>query len=242
MVSQEVTDIVVAASLGLVVLLLLGLAYAARAERNRNVLLVGGAVAIAWYVATFALVKSGAYASDPQTTFPAIGLAIAVPVILGGFAIALDPVRRAVGQIGLPWLVGVQFYRVVGGIFLIAYFQDDIPGEFAIPAGVGDMLVGITAPFVAIYLARAGAQRAWPVVTAWCALGIADLAIAVGTGFFSAPSSFQQLASADPNFAITRYPLALIPAFAVPVSIILHIWVLALLAPQRKPAVTPRIA
>jgi hypothetical protein len=242
MVSQEVTDIVVAASLGLVVLLLLGLAYAARAERNRNVLLVGGAVAVAWFVATFALVKSGAYASDPQTTFPAIGLAIAVPTILGGCAIALDPVRRAIGQIGLPWLVGVQFYRVVGGIFLIAYFQDDIPGEFAIPAGVGDMLVGITAPFVAIYLARAGAQRAWPVVTAWCALGIADLVIAVGTGFLSAPSSFQQLALGDPNFAITRYPLALIPAFAVPVSIILHIWVLALLAPQGKPAVTPRIA
>jgi hypothetical protein len=242
MVSQEVTDIVVAASIGLVALLLLGIAFAARAQRKPAVLLVGGGVVVAWFAATFALVKSGAYASDPQTTFPAIGLAIALPTILGGCAIALGPVRRAVSQIGLPWLVGVQFYRVVGGVFLIAYLQDDIPGEFAIPAGVGDMLVGITAPFVAVYLARAGAQRAWPVVTAWCALGIADLVIAISTGFMSAPSAFQQLALGDPNLAITRYPLALIPTFAVPVSIVLHIWVLALLAPRHEAAAQPRIA
>lgn len=242
MVSQEVTDIVVVASLGLVAVLLLGIAYAARAERGPNVLLVGGGVVVAWFAATFALVKSGAYASDPQTTLPAIGLAIALPTILGGFAVTLDPVRRAVSRIGLHWLVGVQFYRVVGGVFLIAYFQDDIPGEFAIPAGIGDMLVGIAAPLVAVYLARAGAQRAWPVVTAWCALGIADLVIAVSTGFLTAPSAFQQLALNDPNLAITRYPLALIPTFAVPVSIVLHIWVLALLAWRREPAVRPGIA
>lgn len=242
MVSQEVTAVVVGASLGLVALLLLGVAYAARAQRRPAVLLVVGAVTVAWFAATFALVKGGAFASDPQTTFPAIGLAIALPTLLGSVAIALGPVRRAVGEIGLPWLVGVQFYRVVGGVFLIAYLQDDIPGEFAIPAGVGDMLVGITAPFVAVYLARAGAQRAWPVVTAWCALGIADLVIAVATGFMSAPGSLQQLALGDPNLAITRYPLALIPTFAVPVSIVLHIWVLTLLAPRREPAAQPRIA
>src|SRR4051794_18806689 len=100
MVSQEVTAIVVAARPRLRVLLLLGPAYSPRGGADRNVLVVGGAVASGWSGAPIALVKSGAYASDQQTTFPAIGLAIGGPVILGGFAIARDPVRRAVGQIG----------------------------------------------------------------------------------------------------------------------------------------------
>jgi hypothetical protein len=121
----------------------------------------------------------------------------------------------------------VQFYRVVGGIFLIAYLQDDVPGAFALPAGIGDVLVGIAAPFAAVALASRGVDRAWPLVTAWCAMGIADLVVAVSCGFLTAPSSFQQLALSEPNTAITSYPLVLIPVFAVPLSIVLHVFVLA---------------
>ena len=243
MVSQLVTDIVVVADIGLAFLLVAGIAYAAHAQRSPAVGWIGAAVVVAWFVATFALVKGGAYETTAQTAFPpAIGPAIALPVILGSLLYALAPVRRALAQIGLHWLVGVQFYRVVGGIFLIAYLQDDIPAEFALPAGIGDVLVGIAAPFVALRLARDGVERAWPLVTTWCALGIADLAIAIGTGFITAPSAFQQFALGDPNAAITSYPLALIPTFAVPASIVLHVWVLARLRPGREPAVAPRTA
>jgi hypothetical protein len=59
--------------------------------------------------------------------------------------------------------------------------------------------------------------------------------IAVTCGFLTAPSVFQQLALNDPNTAITRFPFVLIPTFAVPLSIILHIFVLARL---RQPAAT----
>lgn len=243
MVSQLVTDIVVVANFGLVALLVGGIAYAARAERRPAVLWIGGAGVVAWFVLTFALIKSGAYETTTSSGFPpAIGAAIWVPAIAGSLLYAFGPVRRAVARIGLHWLVGVQFYRVAGGVFLIAYAQNDVPGAFALPAGIGDVLVGLAAPFVAVRLARDGVERAWPLVTAWCALGIADLVIAVGTGFLSAPSTFQQLALADPNVAITSYPLALIPTFAVPASIVLHVWVLARLRPQRGPAAEPRAA
>jgi hypothetical protein len=241
MVSQLVTDIAVVANFALAGLLIGAIAYAARKQRRTRVLVIGGGAVAAWFVVTFALVKSGTFETTTQSTFPpAIGPAIAVPAIAGSALFALAPVRRAVSQIGLHWLVGAQFYRVVGGVFLIAYLQNDIPGEFALPAGIGDVLIGLAAPFVAVRLARDGVDRAWPLVTAWCALGLADLAIAVGTGFLTAPSVFQQLALSDPNAAITSYPLALIPTFAVPASIVLHVWVLARLRPRREPAVTPR--
>jgi hypothetical protein len=128
----------------------------------------------------------------------------------------------------LQWLVGVQLYRVAGGLFLIAYLQGDIPGEFAVPAGVGDILIGLTAPFVAVHVSRRGIRKAWPAVLAWCALGILDLVVAVGTGVLTSPSTLQQLALDDPNTAIVSYPFVMVPTFLVPASIILlHVFVIA---------------
>jgi hypothetical protein len=148
-------------------------------------------------------------------------------------------VRRAIDRIPLSWLVGVQFYRVLGALFLVAYARDEMPGEFALPAGIGDVLVGLAAVAVAYLVATRGSERAPTAVLAWCALGIADLVLAVGTGFLSAPSILQQLALDEPNTAITRYPFVLIPTFAVPVSIVLHVYVIARLRTMRAAAGAP---
>ena len=242
MVSTLVSTIAVIANVGLGVLLIAGIAYAARAQRRRAVLWAGAGGVVAWLVLAVALAKQGAFETTTQTTFPAIAPAIVLPTALGCALLAFAPARRAIARLPLHWLVGVQFYRVVGGVFLIAYLQDDIPAEFALPAGIGDVLVGLAAPFVAVALARGGVQRAWPAVTAWCALGIADLVVAVTCGFLTAPSAFQQLALSNPNTAITSYPLVLIPVFAVPASIVLHVFVLARLRPAREPAGQPRVA
>jgi hypothetical protein len=53
-------------------------------------------------------------------------------------------------------------------------------------------------------------------------LGILDLAVALATGFLNSPGRFQLLALDQPNILTTAYPLVLIPAFAVPLSLILH--------------------
>jgi hypothetical protein len=45
----------------------------------------------------------------------------------------------------------------------------------------------------------------------------------VGMGFLTSPSPFQLAAFDRPNLPISVFPLALIPVFAVPVSILLHL-------------------
>jgi len=204
---------------------------------------IGGTVLAAWFGLTVVLAASGAYETNAATTMPpAIAAAIVLPTALGCASLAFAPLRRALAQIPLHWLVGVQGYRVVGGLFLVAYAQGDVPAEFALPAGIGDVLVGIAAPFVARRLARAGTDRARPLALAWCAFGLADLAVAISCGFLSAPSTVQQLALGDPNVAITSYPLVLIPAFAVPASIVLHVYVIARLRRRREIAVAAQTA
>jgi Na+/phosphate symporter len=82
------------------------------------------------------------------------------------------------------WLVGVQLYRAEGGIFLVLYATGWLPALFAWPAGLGDILVGVLTPVIAIAYARAPRQNA-DLVWAWNVFGLADLLVAVTTGFLT---------------------------------------------------------
>jgi hypothetical protein len=71
-----------------------------------------------------------------------------------------------------------NFFRVLGGVFIVRYLQGEIPGFFAIPAGVGDLLTGIFAPLVAYWL-YSGKSYARGAAIAWNLFGMADLVDAV---------------------------------------------------------------
>ena len=59
---------------------------------------------------------------------------------------------------------------------------------------------------------------------AWNIFGILDLVVAVGTGFLTAPSLIQPFAVEPPTSDLmTQLPMALIPTYLVPLSIVLHI-------------------
>jgi hypothetical protein len=120
------------------------------------------------------------------------------------------------------WIVSVQLYRAVGLIFLVLYAGGHLPGIFAWTAGACDVLVGLLPPVVGIAYARRSRHAAdW--LRAWNLFGIADLIVAVATGFLTSPSRFQMFAFGAPNELISAFPLAMIPIFLVPLSIVLHL-------------------
>ena len=120
------------------------------------------------------------------------------------------------------WLVGVQVYRIFGGIFLISWARGSIPGVFALPAGIGDVLVGVLALPIALYVST-GTSRGQSARIAWNLLGLTDFAIAIAMGAMSSPGRLQVLSVGQPNVQIGAYPTVMIPAFTVPSSIILHV-------------------
>src|SRR5271166_5963971 len=126
-----------------------------------------------------------------------------------------------VSAIPLPFIVAAQVYRVGGGIFLVLWAGGHLPWQFALPAGVGDVLTGCFAVVVATLLAQnaVGARRT---AYAWCIFGIADLAVAVTMGAMTAPGLPHLLALDAPNLLITSYPLVMVPTFAVPLALMLH--------------------
>jgi len=91
-----------------------------------------------------------------------------------------------------------------------------LPGAFALPAGWGDVAIGLTAPLVSMKLVTRSRRGAFIL---WQIFGMLDLVTAVGMGTLSRFVSSNQVTTAP----MTVMPLSLIPTFAVPLFFILHI-------------------
>ncbi len=175
-----------------------------------------------WFAAAVAVSYAGVFRGTPSSP-PTIEFGIFTPIILGLVWLWRSATaKRLLDAVPQSWLVGLQFYRVLGAIFLVMYAQDRMPAAFAVPAGAGDVAIGLLAPIIAIAYARGVAGRELLVV-GWNLLGLLDLANAIATGFLTSPSPLQVLSLDAPNQLITEYPLVLVPLFGVPLAVILHV-------------------
>jgi len=229
---------VLAGSVGMIAAILIGLNRAlVRSnwpDRERvSVVRTASFVLIGWFAASVGLAMADFYRGVLDRP-PTVQYGLLIPIIIGAVLIWRSAlVARLIDAVPLSWLVGVQFYRALGLIFLVLYAAGQIPGLFALPAGSGDVAIGLTAPLVAAYYAR-NPDTAGNTVAVWNILGILDLLIAIATGFLTSPSPVQLFAFDAPNELIALYPLVLIPVFLVPVSILIHISSLTKLARTAK--------
>ena len=137
-------------------------------SRQRAWVVISALVFAAWLVGIVLL------ASD--NFFPPLRIPVTLFATLAlGYLILLSRTFRAIVA-GIPqhWLIGIQTFRILGGVFLIRYFEGQLPGLFAIPAGVGDILTGVLAPLVA-YWWFVGKRYARGAAIAWNLFGMADL-------------------------------------------------------------------
>jgi hypothetical protein len=206
------------------------------ASDHTQTFLVSAAILLGWLAAAITLAAKGVYhigASD----LPTIQYGILLPILVGALLIwRSETTERIIAAVPQQWLVGVQLYRALGVIFLILYATGKLPGQFAWPAGLGDIAIGLSAPLVGLAYARAP-NKAAGLVVAWNVLGILDLIVAVGTAFMTAPSRFVSLEVQPTSDLMTALPMALIPVYLVPLSIVLHLASLTKL--RREAGATP---
>ena len=215
--------VIVGADIIIVLLLLLGVRRALLALGNTkvdNVRIVStlGFVLFGWLALALFLAGQGVFRSALNQPVPYIALAIGIPILVGALFIRLKPVREIITSVPQSQLVAFQFYRVIGATFLLLHAVGQLPGIFALPAGFGDVLVGLAALLIGTRCA--GNDQ---LVTLWNWFGISDLVVALATGFLSAPSRFQMFSLDAPDFLIGSFPLVMIPIFVVPLSIVLHL-------------------
>lgn len=175
-----------------------------------------------WLSAVVVLSIQGFFAPDATGRVPRISYSL-IPFALGG-ALLLSPVfRKLIAQSPTHWLIGVQTNRLLGVLFLVVYAQGRLPAAFAFPAGFGDLLVGLSAPVVAYLFAARHRQARW-IGVLWNAIGMIDLLVAVATGLLTSPGPLEHLAFDAPNLLMGAFPFVIIPAFGVPVWLLLHLY------------------
>ena len=159
--------------------------------------------------------------SSPLAALPTLA-AMLVAIGVGVSFLSSRTVRTFYAAMPPDWLIRIQVYRTAGASFLWPFMTDGmLPAAFALPAGIGDAITGLTAPFVAAAVAqgRPGAHR---LAVAWNWFGIIDLIVAPTAAVLSGT----QLASI--------HPLGLIPLFlGPPLGILTHIYSLRNLAANR---------
>lgn len=179
-------------------------------------------VLVLWFVAVFLAGAAGALSRPPGTPPLPILIGATVPLIVFFVAYWVWPSFHIfVLSINLPLATAIQGWRAGGLAFLALHTYGLLPGVFAWPAGLGDIAIGVTAPWIVLTLIRRPGFVTSRVFVAWNWLGILDLVTAVTVGGLS--SALASGAAGEVTTApMARLPLVLIPAYLVPLFIMLH--------------------
>jgi hypothetical protein len=165
-------------------------------------------VAAAWLIGVLLLGAADVFRNDALP--PRIPMALGA-TLLPGYLLLLSPAfRRIVAAVPQHWLIGIQRFRIMGSALLVRYFAGQLPGLFALPAGIGDVATGLLAPFVA-YAWYTGKPYARGAAIAWNVFGMADLINAVALGALTGGGEGGIV-----------FPLVLIPAYGVPRAFLIH--------------------
>ena len=129
-------------------------------------------VIIAWAALSLILNVIGVFATHPDKAPLPLLIAVLGPPIL--FLIAYyssAKVRTLSLSLDLRLLAAIQAWRVIGAMFLVLMSFGLLPGTFAWPAEIGDIIVGTYAPFCGyrditpnsrLEETSCSAQHSWP--------------------------------------------------------------------------------
>jgi hypothetical protein len=188
-----------------------------------------------WLASVFLLGAGGAFVRPPGAPPLPILLGATAPLLAFLAAFGTSPGFRAfVLALDLRLISAIQAWRFAGLGFLALAAQGLLPGLFAWPAGLGDIAIGVTAPWVVLTLVRRPGFAASSRFAVWNVLGIADLVVALSTGALGSGLAVG-IAGEITTAPMAQLPLVLIPAYLVPLSVMLH---LAALFQARRLAVS----
>jgi hypothetical protein len=175
-----------------------------------------------WLGLVLLLGAQGAFVQSADSPPLPIFFGFAVPLVVFFAAyFGWSAFRAFVLGADLRFVAAVQAWRWAGLGFLTLYAYGVLPGLFAFPAGLGDMAIGVTAPWIVLGLIRDPSFVTSRRFVIWNVLGITDLLVAVSLGALSS-GFLHGLTGNVTTSPMAQLPLLLIPAYLVPIFIMLH--------------------
>ena len=180
-------------------------------------------VLVVWFAAIVLLGGAGVMARPPGVPPFPILIGVTAPVLLFLGAYGSWPAFRAdVLSLDLSLAAAIQAWRAAGLGFLALYAHGVLPGAFAYPAGLGDIAIGVTAPWVVLALIRRPDFATTRGFVVWNLLGILDLVVALSLGGLISALATSATGEVTTQ-PMARLPLVLVPAYLVPLFVMLHL-------------------
>jgi hypothetical protein len=182
--------------------------------------LVTGVVLVIWLTLVILLGADGAFVTSPGTPPLPILIAVTAPIVvfLAGYWMS-SSFHELVLTTDPRLMMGIQAWRFAGLGFLALYVHGVLSGIFALPAGLGDIAIAITAPWILVALIRQRSFAGSKTFIVWNVLGILDLVMAVGLGALVATGVTGEVTTSP----MGQLPLVLAPAYLVPIWTMLHL-------------------
>lgn len=171
---------------------------------------------VTWAVLAVTVVASGVLIRLPR--FAAQGMIAAQMIIFFAVLVVAPGFRDYLFSRDLKSLTAFHAWRVIPGALFLYYFYQlhQLPWNFAVPGGYGDIAVAFTA-LPASELAASAWPGRWKALLAWQALAFLDLLGVVRAGLMNG------LHNPESMRALTHFPLAFLPAMLVALTFMFHI-------------------
>ncbi len=177
-----------------------------------------------WLIAALLVGRLELLKPLPLPAVQAVLFGLAGVVLFG--CLKLPLLRDWISRLDLRALVAFHLTRFVGVYFLILYQRGELPQDFAVKGGLGDIIVASLALLICVVPLREALRRR--VITVWNVVGFLDIMMVI---FYAARHG---LAGNMQMKLLTVLPLSLLPTFIVPIIITTHI--LLFLRLRREPA------
>jgi hypothetical protein len=219
------TGLFLAIVVGLLVLVVLGLsrALARLGLKNSRLPLFAAIGVLAWLVLLALLAQAGFFKRF-EVLPPRFAFAVLPPLLFILFLAGSGRVSRLLAALPASWLVGPQVFRVAVEVVLwLLFLEQLVPVQMTFEGLNYDILVGLTAPVVALYLARNPARKT-VVGVVWNILGLALLFNIVTIAILSTPTPFRFFMNEPANAIVAYWPFIWLPGFVVPMAFLLHVF------------------
>lgn len=217
--SQQLLVALVAIPTALVVIALFAIMWRERTSpRSAWIAGLSGLALAGWAITTTVLASSGSYQPADAHGPPPVGIQLATALAILAACLWLSPTLRGLLR-NQKNLIRLNVWRLEGALFLALMLTGQVPALWAIPAGVGDVLIGAAAFPIAARLDAPGGRRRAIVFNL---LGLLDLVVAIGLGIATNPGPTQVFHTTPSAELLTRFPLALVPGFLAPLAFMVH--------------------
>jgi len=174
-----------------------------------------------WLAVTAALAASGVL-ENFEARPPRMMLVIVGSLVVFTLTTRAAVVRRLLDAAPRWWIVALQTMRIPIELGLFSLFRlGRVPEHMTFDGRNFDILVGLTAPFVAFGIARGVLGRR--ALLAWNVVSLALLANVVGMALTSMPGPFQLSWPGPMPTVVGSWPFVWLPSFLVPVALFGHI-------------------